>query len=290
MDLRFLESLLAVVEQGSIVQAARVQGLTPAAVSQRIQVIERDLGAPLLKRGANTACPTETCADMLPTMRQLIHLGQSLRRQADPSLAEGVMRIGAISTMLTGAIPGLLRRLRALAPNLEPQIVPGTSAALYENLINRQLDAALLVAPPFPLPPALCQHVLRDEPLCLLAPPGAEDRPLRELFASLPHIAYDPQSWGGQIAARYLQDHRIEGHPICALDGLEAISDLVADGVGVSLVPGWIGLKTSRPLPDGASYTRRIVLCLPSSPARPAAQAVLLSASDGLTFSDNSAS
>jgi DNA-binding transcriptional LysR family regulator len=289
MDIRFIESLLAAVERGSIVHAARAQGLTPAAISQRIQVLERDLGVPLLKRGANSASPTDACDDMLPTMRQLAQLSQSLRRQADPSQAEGVMRIGAISTMLTGAIPGILRRLRGLAPRLEPQIVPGTSAALYESLLNRRIDAALLVAPPFALSPALCQHILRDEPLCLLAPPGTADQPLCELFARMPHIAYDPQSWGGQIAARYLQDHRIESRPICTLDALEAISDLVADGIGVSLVPSWVGLRTGQPLPDGGLYARRIVLCLPAAPARPAAQHVFLSACAELTFPDRPA-
>ena len=36
MDSRFLESLVAVVEEGSIAAAARAQGITPAAISQRI--------------------------------------------------------------------------------------------------------------------------------------------------------------------------------------------------------------------------------------------------------------
>ncbi|TYC61982.1 LysR family transcriptional regulator [Rhodobacterales bacterium] len=48
MDTRFLESLLAVVRHGSIVAA--LQSLTLAAVSQRIQVLERDLGVPLFDR------------------------------------------------------------------------------------------------------------------------------------------------------------------------------------------------------------------------------------------------
>ncbi|WP_305417582.1 LysR family transcriptional regulator [Photobacterium leiognathi] len=42
MDTRFLETLITVVEQGSIAAAAREQLLTPAAVSQRIQSLERE--------------------------------------------------------------------------------------------------------------------------------------------------------------------------------------------------------------------------------------------------------
>jgi DNA-binding transcriptional LysR family regulator len=43
MDIRFLESLIAVVETGSIAGAARLQYLTAAAVSQRIQALEKEI-------------------------------------------------------------------------------------------------------------------------------------------------------------------------------------------------------------------------------------------------------
>jgi len=186
-----------------------------------------------------------------------------------------VLRLGAISTMLTGMVPAVLRRLHETAPRLELHIVPGSSAALYAALEAGEIDAGLIVAPPFALPPALLARSLREEPLCLLAPPGSEGRSPAELFARLPHLAYDPQSWGGQIAGRYIRDHDLPARPISALDGLEAISALVADGIGVSLVPDWIGLCGATPLPDGALYARRIVLLRPALPMRAAAMAAL---------------
>lgn len=266
MDTRFLESLLAVVDHGSIAAAAKVQSLTPAAISQRVQVLERELGRTLLERGANASAPSATCRDLLPAMRRIVNQAHELRRSADPSVAQGVFRLGAISTMLTATVPGLLMDLRSRAPRLEMQITPGTSATLYDAVLARELNAALIVAPPFPMPFGLHQHPLRSEPLCLLVPEDHPARSAEEAFADLPHIAYDPGSWGGQIAARDIADRGLSPQIFCALDGLEVISGLVSSGVGASLVPDWPGLKGARPLPGGTGYQRRIVLLTPATP------------------------
>lgn len=278
MDTRFLESLLAVVDHGSIVAAAQAQALTPAAVSQRIQVLERDLGQTLLERRANASAPSAACRDLLPAMRRIVNQAQELKRSADPAVAQGVFRLGAISTLLTAAVPGMLIALRQSAPRLEMQITPGSSAALYEAVRSGELNAALIVAPPFPTPFGLQQHPLRSEPLCLLTPEGHPARSAEEAFTSLPHIAYDPESWGGQIASRYLADRGLMPQVLCALDGLEVISDLVASGIGASLVPEWAGLQGARPLPDGAGYQRRLILLTPTSPDRAAAREAVLDA------------
>jgi DNA-binding transcriptional LysR family regulator len=280
MDTRFLESLMAVAERGSIVAAARAQALTPAAISQRIQVLEQEIGAALLLRRPNAAEPTRLCRDLLPQFREIVRLSHTVRRHADPTGTEGVVRLGAISTMLTGLLPQALPRLRQIAPGLVPQVEPGSSATLYDALQAQQLDAALIVAPPFAPAASLTFTLLRTEPLCLLAPPALSGLPPEEVFRRLPIIAYDPDSWGGKLAQAYLDDHQLSPERFCALDGLEAISELVASGLGASLVPRWPGLRAGQMLPDGARYQRRIVLATPAFPTRPRVIAALRASFD----------
>lgn len=278
MDSRFIESLLSVVETGSIVAAARAQSLTPPATSQRIQVLERELGVLLLERTANAATPTRACLDLLDDMRRIVTLTHALQRSASPGIAEGTLRLGAISTMLTGIVPGLLRTLRQSAPGISLDITPGSSQALYDALLGGELDAALIVAPEQPAPDRLVLHGVRREPLVLLAPEGEDAASPQALFARHRHIAYDPRSWGGKIAQRYLDDHAIAARRLCALDGLEAILEMVRQGAGVSVVPAWPGLQGARPLADGALYARSIVAAIPSRSERPACINALLEA------------
>jgi DNA-binding transcriptional LysR family regulator len=241
LDTRFLRSLIAVVDGGSIAEAARAEGLTAAAVSQRIQALERSLGIELLSRVGHSAAPTAACRSLLPRARRIVQEAGQLAGDVDPSGLTGPLRIGSISTSLTGLVTGALRALVSACPNVRPVVVPGTSRALYRDLLAGNLDAAILAAPPFALPKGLRETVLRREPLALLSRRRPKDGVLAAL-RSCPYIRYDPGSWGGRHGEEFLIAHGLSPVLLCDLDGLEAIATLVSEDAGVSLVPAWHGL------------------------------------------------
>lgn len=170
MDVRFLKSLVAVVETGSIAAAARRESRTAAAISQRVQALERLLGCTLLLRTAHAARPSDQCLLILPKIRAIIELAQDLQSDLHPDGLAGELTIGAISTALTGVLPTLIERLALAAPDLKLKITPGDSKSLYEKVLAGELDAAILVRPPFQPPKALALVVLKVEPLILVAP------------------------------------------------------------------------------------------------------------------------
>lgn len=273
MDIRYLESLISVADLGSIARAARAQHLTPAAVGQRIVILERHFNATLLNRSRHKAVPTETCLGLLPKARQIVSQFYEMSAQVEPSGMTGKFHLGAISTALTGILPGTIRQLAEVAPRLVLQIKPGTSNSLFSDLSERKIDAAIIALPPYALPRSFSVDTLRVEPLVLLSN-NANGRSVREKMEQNPYICYDAQSWGGLKAFQYLKDKKIRIEPFYELDALEAIEKLVLQGMGVSLVPLWAGLdleqsgieaeviKTDR-------YCRTVVLVTPSDSARP---------------------
>lgn len=50
---------------------------------------------------------------------------------------------------------------------------------------------------------------------------------ITEVLQSTPYICYEPTSWGGLHAKRYLDDNGLALTPLFSLDGLEAIAVLV---------------------------------------------------------------
>lgn len=264
METRYLKSLIAVVDSGSIAEAARTEHITAAALGQRVQALERELGFALLSRSGHSAKPTQACVLLLPRARRLVREAELLQSDTHVDGLSGHMRIGAISTVLTGLLPRVLRQFTQLAPASKAVIVPGTSCGLFKMLQAGELDAALIVAPPFALPKSLRSLPLRPEPLMLLAPAGTPNNPVA-LLHDRPYIRYDPNSWGGRYAAQWLEDQGIAPTVLCDLDALEAIAMLVADGMGVSLVPQWMGMErftgacACMPIP-GEAYTRSIGL------------------------------
>ncbi len=282
MDIRYLESLIQTVEMGSIARAARAQNLTPAAVGQRIATLEKYFNVPLLNRNAHKASPTENCLNLLPSARQIVSEFQAMNAHIEPSGLAGRFVLGAVSTALTGMLPGTIRRLAEEAPKLALQIKPGTSNSLFADLTERRIDAAIIALPPWALPRSVQAELLREEPLVLLSSNAAGDS-LRDKLEQNPYICYDAESWGGLRASQFLRDQQIRIEPFYELDALEAIEKLVLQGMGVSLVPQWSGLDLAQPglesdVIDDDRYARRIVLVSPIDSARPRIVEVLADA------------
>ena len=272
MDIRYLESLITIVELGSIARAAQTQNLTPAAVGQRIYAIEKHFNTELLNRSTHKATPTEACLNLLPRMRHIVSEYRELNADIDHSSISGKLHLGAISTALTGIVPGVIKLLAQSAPGLILQIRPGTSNSLYVDLTERLIDAAIIALPPYKLPREYQTLLLRDEPLVLLTnqSPGNS---IRQKLLDNPYICYDSQSWGGVKARQYLKDKKIDTEPVYELDALETIEKLVQQGMGVSLVPQWAGLGlTSSSLETEVikanQYHRQVVLLTRSGSAQ----------------------
>ena len=264
LDIRYLESLSCVVDLGSIASAARAQNLTPAAVGQRIAILEKHFGVALLNRDTHKALPTESCFKLLPKARQIVSEFKHMCDEIEASGLGGKFHLGAISTALTGILPATMRRLAEIAPKMVLQIMPGTSNSLFSSLSEHKIDAAIIALPPHALPRSYTVELLREEPLVLLSR-NAKGNNAREKLELNPYICYDAQSWGGLKAFQYLKDNKIRIEPFYELDALETIEKLVQQGMGVSLVPQWAGLDIDHPEIDieiisEKRYCRKVVL------------------------------
>lgn len=258
METRFLETFLLVAEHGSLAEAGRRLGLTPAAVAQRMQALEDEFGTPLLSRSGRAVSPTAAGHAIIADARRLLEDLRRLRAMAQQDTLGGGMRLGAISTAMTGVLPPLLRWMREAAPAVDLFLLPGTSATLYDAVQAGKLDAAITVAPPFPMPKSLCWHPIRSERIILIAPP---DHGPGDAFAQLrkyPLIRYDRNNWGGRMCDRWLAENGADVNEWVELDQLEAISIMVGRGLGVSILPDW-----TPPWPAGATVSR---IALPGRP------------------------
>jgi DNA-binding transcriptional LysR family regulator len=260
METRFLETFLAVVQHGSMAEASRRLGVTPAAIAQRIQTLEDEIGLPLLARSGRQVRPTEAGRAILEKSKRVIADVRQLKGFAHDDQAFGALRLGAISTALTGLLPMALRQVFDTVPGVDIFLLPGTSMELYHQILDEKIDAAIVVKPPFPLPKTLRWDLVRTEPFALWAPVDWKDVSVERLIGEKPFIRYDRSNWGGRLVDVYLQARRILPREWLELDSLEAISVMVEAGLGVSIMPNW-----SSPLLDNLRVAR---LPLRGAPSR----------------------
>jgi len=108
MDTRFLESFVAVVEQGSLAEAARRLNLTSAAVAQRIRALENEIGVRLLFRSGRTVRPTQSGAAILVHARDFLGHVRDLKSIAAKDTPSGELRLGAVQSAKAGLLPNIL--------------------------------------------------------------------------------------------------------------------------------------------------------------------------------------
>jgi DNA-binding transcriptional LysR family regulator len=262
VETQFLNTFVTVVDQGSMAAAARMLNVTPAAVAQQIRTLERELGATLIARVGRTVSVTEQGSRILERSRELLRSVSDLRSVANDSAVSGELRLGACPTALAGMLPDVLARMVDAFPQINVFIKPGYSVDLYRAVEAGDLDAAVVLQAPFPLPKTCEWLLLREEPLIVLAPRSMAGRDPHELLATQPLIRYDRNQWGGRQADDYLRANGIVPRERFELNALNAIAVMVDRGLGVSLVPDW-----AQPWPEGLQLAR-IPLPNPAVPRR----------------------
>ena len=236
MNTVFLESFLQVVELGSMAEAARRLNITPAAVAQRVRALEEELSTPLLSRVGRIVRPTAAGHAVYNSSTAVLEALRKLKAAALLDLVKGEIRLGAVSTAMTGILPSALSTISVEHPDIGFFVAPGTSKDLYQRVLLGQLDAAIIVRPPFPITKECDWRTLRQEPLIFIAPEGIDLSDHTRLLKTEPFLRYDRTHWGGQMADRYLHHCGIVPKDRFELDALEAIAVMVDRGLGVSLV------------------------------------------------------
>lgn len=148
MNVRQAQYLIAVHEEGSISGAAKRLFITQPALSQTIQMVEKEIGARVFDR---TTTPISlTCAGerYIASARKLVSLEQNLHREIEEIRQEtsGRLRVG-ISTLRSMAIlPRVLPRFFHLYPSVELELEETGSSSMEQLVLGGRVDLALLLS------------------------------------------------------------------------------------------------------------------------------------------------
>ena len=265
MDTRFLESFVAVVDNGSIAEAARRLGLTPAAIAKRIRSLEHQIGARLVTRSGRVVRPTEAGVAILDRARTFLAEARDLKLVAANRKPSGEFRLGALNSAVSELLPDLLVVWTQKYPQVELRLMRAASAALYHRVLEGDLDAAIIAEPPFAIPKSCGWRFLREEPLVVLAPASTSIRDPHRLLKTEPFIRNERTNWAGRLIDGYLRGAGIQPHERFELAGIDLIAVLVDRGLGVSLVhdtgPLWLkGLSIRKVAVPKNAFARRIGL------------------------------
>lgn len=121
------EALAAVVESGSLTEAASVLGCTQSAVSHSIASLEDELGFSLISRGRGGVRLTVEGERLMPAIRGLLSSSEQLAQTVSSirGLDAGTVRIGAFTSVAVHWLPGILKKFQQDFPNVEFKLLNG---------------------------------------------------------------------------------------------------------------------------------------------------------------------
>lgn len=238
MSLRALRTLVAIAQHGSFARAAEAVHLTQSAVSLQIRGLEEEFNAQLFDRSRRLPVLTEAGHLALERAREILALYDSIAADlGEDGELRGRLRVGAIHTALSGTLPASLAALSSEHPDLRVNVLSGMSAELATRVESGDLDAAVTTEPVKPHPYGLVSTVLYEEGFWIIAPQQWADIEPRRLLQEKPFIRFDRRAWAGRTIERELRRLRLRVRTTMELDSQEAIIQMVASGLGVSIVP-----------------------------------------------------
>lgn len=145
MNLRSLQYLVALSQQGSFRSAANALGVAQPSISTQIRRFEDELGAKLVVRSTQGAQLTELGQKVVIEALEIFSIVdriKSLANGKDPSHRE--IRLGVFPTLSPYLLPYLLPQLRKVAPDIHVLVYDQKSPVLVKELQEETIDVAIL--------------------------------------------------------------------------------------------------------------------------------------------------
>jgi LysR family cyn operon transcriptional activator len=145
MELRQLRYLLAIAEEGNFTRAAEKVFVSQSALSQQIQLLEQEIGAPVLSRGKRGVHLTAAGEVLKHHAQRVFHELEQARVVIDElqGLKRGELRVGAVQTVNDYLMPHLITAFAARYPDVKLRVDELASDDIEAALESGGLQAAI---------------------------------------------------------------------------------------------------------------------------------------------------
>jgi DNA-binding transcriptional LysR family regulator len=240
MELRHLDTLVAIEEEGTFTAAADSLRTVQSNVSEQVRQLELELGVTLLARGRGGASPTESGRVVLARARRIRREIQLLHEELSAlrGLQVGNATFGVVGTASRWLVPQLVAHIRDVAPGIRLLVHEGASERLLGEIVAQDLALAVVSAPA--RDPRIVFEHLADEPMVGLAPADTDlpEGPLKVTDLARMRLVLPPEvnPLRGEIEQAAAKLGVQLDVPV-EVEGIRLIADLVAAGAGVAVLP-----------------------------------------------------
>ncbi|MBE6991580.1 MAG: LysR family transcriptional regulator [Ruminococcaceae bacterium] len=240
MDSKKIQTLLTVLETGSMLKAATELGYTPSGLAHMMDSVESEMGLKILERGRFGVRLTKEGELLLPHMQNYVKAEMQMLDEAKKLTvtSKTVLRIGTIPTAARLWLNNIVREYRTLNGDVDVILTEDSRDELYQALVRGEYD--MIVAGPHPKYRHEFVH-LRDDDFFAVLPPDS-DYPRRFFmvkdFESFPFIM--PTLGKDTDILDILEKNSVNVNVIAASADEGTVLKMVEKGLGVSMLSHFI--------------------------------------------------
>lgn len=241
LNLHLLRLFATVAKTGSFSRAAVLLRLSQPAVSKGVRDFELQLGCRLLDRSHKGVKPTREGLALARHAKSIFRSEREAEQELKSlrGLDSGSLRIGASTTVATYLLPEYLGEFHRAHPGIDLHLVSANTRDIADLMLQHEIEIALVEGPVED--GGLISEPWRTDIMTLIAAPfhpfGIKDQAIdpsrleKELL-----VIREPGSGSREVINRLLSLHSIQPSRTLEIGSTEAIKQLVAAGLGISIV------------------------------------------------------
>lgn len=244
MDIKNLDTFIAVSELQSFTKAAEKLGYSQSTISFQIRQLEAEVGVILLDRINRTVALTDAGSRFLKTayeIRGVLHQFQIELNGSDK--VAGHVRLAAASSLCSGFIGKIYSELQATYPDITLEIIEADTPEMFRLLDHNEVD--LVCTLDFHIYDTgytiLCERESETRFVASSSHPLADKKNLniRELLEE-PFLLTEKNMSYRKILDDRLALDALEIHPKLTSGNTALLASLVAQNAGISFLPEYV--------------------------------------------------
>jgi DNA-binding transcriptional LysR family regulator len=246
MEMIEVEAFVTIAEYGTFTRAAAALHCSQPAVSRRMELLERELGAPLFERVHSGVRLTEAGAAFLPHAQRVLAAVRDGAAAVRETIDEdtGTIALALIGTLASTQLTAQLQRFRTEHPQVRLVLHTARSNEVSELVLRGDATLGLrYFADPHR---EIVSHPMHDEPLVIACSArsrlaGAGRLEPRDLVG-VPWVAFPPETGVtsapyAQLLTRQLTLWGLEEAERVTIDSLTAQKRLIEADFGIGFLP-----------------------------------------------------
>ncbi len=241
MTLRQLEYLIGIADLGSLSACAEYFGVTQPAVTNQIHLLEEELSAPLLVRGARGATLTDNGQRAVGQARKVLQevkrIPMTIEEAKNAITGKIVLGVSPLSPVSIHHFPRIYRPFHLAYPEIRVEVVEFEAQHLAEQVTKGRVDLALTPLPLFTTK-AQYEPLWSEELVVISCPEEIFEDPVPVMALRECPFIFMKQGYSLNLTTARLAQHAgFIPRIVSEATSIHALLGFVAAGIGIAIVP-----------------------------------------------------